>query len=105
MRTCSPPHTAKSITFFSIGSNLRISHRNSPSLYVSPTGCEISGLVVLVRHGVFAWMNACSACSVSLRAKLYTQTEAEPVIPQGLHTDIVLILAGMLLHGYLEARA
>ena len=50
-------------------------------------------------------MNACSACSVSLPAKLYTQTEAEPVIPPGLHTDIVLILAGMLLHGYLEARA
>jgi len=25
-------------------------------------------------------------------------TEAEPVIPQGLHTEIVLILAGMLLH-------
>jgi hypothetical protein len=50
-------------------------------------------------------MNACSACSASLPAKPYTQPEAEPVIPQGLHTEIVLILAGILLHGFLEARA
>jgi hypothetical protein len=63
------------------------------------------GLAVLIRHGVFAWMNTCAACSASLPAKPDTLTEAEPVIPQGLHTEIVLILAGMLLHGYLEARA
>jgi hypothetical protein len=63
------------------------------------------GLAVLIRHGVAAWMNACSACSASLPAKSYTQPEAEPVIPQGLHTEIVLILAGILLHGFLESRA
>jgi len=63
------------------------------------------GLVVLIRHGVFAWMNACSACSASLPAEPDSLIEAEPVIPEGLHTEVVLILAGMLLHGYLEARA
>jgi hypothetical protein len=63
------------------------------------------GLAVLVRHGVHAWMNAFSACSASLPAKPYTQTEAEPVIPPHLHTEIVLILAGILLHGFLETRA
>jgi len=63
------------------------------------------GLAVLVRHGVLAWMNAFSACSASLPAKPSTQTEAEPVIPPGLHTEIVLILAGILLHGFLETRA
>ena len=63
------------------------------------------GLAVLVRHGVHAWMNAFSACSASLPAKPYTHTEAEPVIPPGLHTEIVLILAGILLHGFLETRA
>ena len=62
------------------------------------------GLVVLVRHGVFAWMNACSVGRASLPAKSYSQTVAEPVIPPRLHPDIVQILAGMLLHGYLEAR-
>ena len=63
------------------------------------------GLAVLMRRGVAAWMNVCSARSASLPAKPYTQPEAEPVIPQDLHTDIVLILAGILLHGFLEARA
>ena len=32
-----------------------------------------------------------------------TQSEAEPIIPQGLHTEIVVMLAGMLLGRYQEA--
>lgn len=39
-----------------------------------------------------------------LPVKVCTRTEAEPMIPQRLQTEIVLILAGMLLHGYQEAR-
>jgi hypothetical protein len=50
-------------------------------------------------------MTACSACIAPLPLKVNTQTEAEPVIPQGLHSELVLILAGMLLHGCQEARA
>ena len=63
------------------------------------------GVAVLMQRGVWAWMNACSACSAPPATKVFTQTEAEPVIPQGLHTEIVLILAGMLLHGWQETRA
>lgn len=63
------------------------------------------GLAVLMRGGVRAWMSACSVCSAPLPTKVFTQTEAGPVIPQGLHTEIVLILAGMLLHRCQEARA
>jgi hypothetical protein len=57
------------------------------------------GVAVLIRSGLWAWMNACAACA-PLPTKACTQSEAEAVIPQGLHTEIVLILAGMLLHGY-----
>jgi hypothetical protein len=56
-----------------------------------------------MQRGVWAWMNACSACTPP-PTKVFTQTETEAVIPQGLHTEIVLILAGMLLHGCQEAR-
>jgi hypothetical protein len=43
--------------------------------------------------------------SVPLPPRVLTQTEAVPIIPQGLHTEIVLILAGMLLHRCQEVRA
>jgi hypothetical protein len=61
------------------------------------------GVAVLMRSGLWAWMNASAACA-PLPTKACTQSEAEPVIPQALHTELVLILAGMLLHGYQEAR-
>ena len=38
----------------------------------------------------------------TLPIKVCARFEAEPTIPQGLQTEIVLILAGMLLHGYQE---
>jgi hypothetical protein len=50
------------------------------------------------------WMNACSLCAVPLATKARLQTEAEAVIPAGLRAEVVLILAGMLLHRYQEAR-
>jgi hypothetical protein len=60
------------------------------------------GVAVLMRRGLWAWVNACSECTAP-PTKVCTQTETEPVIPQGLHTEVVLILTGMLLHGYQEA--
>jgi len=50
-------------------------------------------------------MHVCSVCNSTLPIKVRARTEtAEPMIPQGLRTEIVLILAGMLLHGYQEVR-
>ena len=49
-------------------------------------------------------MRVCSICNSTLSIKVCARTETEPMIPQGLQTEIVLILAGMLLHGYQEAR-
>jgi len=61
------------------------------------------GTAVLMRHGVWAWVSVCSAGSAALPTKAFTQSEAEPIIPQGLHTEIVVMLAGMLLGRYQEA--
>jgi hypothetical protein len=49
------------------------------------------------------WMHACSRSTSPPAAKAYAQSEAEPLISQGLQTEIILILAGMLLHGFQEA--
>jgi hypothetical protein len=54
---------------------------------------------------MWEWMHVCSVCNSTLPIKVRARTEtAEPMIPQDLQTEIVLILAGMLLHGYQEVR-
>ena len=63
-----------------------------------------AGLAVFMRRGMWEWMHVCSVCNSTLSIKVCSRTEAEPMIPQGLQTEIVLILAGMLLHGFQEAR-
>ena len=62
-----------------------------------------AGLAVFIRRGMSEWMHACSGWASPLPAEAFAHTEAEPVIPQGLQTEIILILAGMLLHGFQEA--
>lgn len=57
-----------------------------------------------MRRGMWEWMHACSVCNSTLPIKVCTRPEAEPMIPQSLQTEIVLILAGILLHGYQEVR-
>jgi hypothetical protein len=63
------------------------------------------GVVALMRRGVWAWISICCVESAPLPTKPITQSEAEPTIPQGLHTEIVVMLAGMLLGRYQEASA
>lgn len=63
------------------------------------------GATLLRRRGVWAWISVCSAGSAALPTKAFTQSEADPIIPQGLHTEIVVMLAGMLLGRYQEASA
>ena len=62
-----------------------------------------TGLAVFIRRGMREWMHACSGWTSPLPAEAFAHTEAESVIPQGLQTEIILILAGMLLHGFQEA--
>ena len=67
------------------------------------TGHAGAGLAAFIRRGMWEWMHACSSWTSPLPAEAFAHPEAEPVIPQGLQTEIILILAGMLLHGFQEA--
>ncbi len=62
-----------------------------------------TGLSVFIRRGMREWIRVCSLSSSPPAAKAYTRIEAEPLIPPGLQTEIILILAGMLFHGFQEA--
>lgn len=62
------------------------------------------GLAVLQRRGLREWMNACSLCAAPLSTQARLQTEGEAVIPPAQRTEVVLILAGMLLHRRQETR-
>ena len=55
------------------------------------------GLALFMRRGMRQWMNACSLCVAPSPPKEFTATPDEAVLPQGARTEIVLILAGMLL--------
>ena len=60
------------------------------------------GLALFMRRGMREWMNACSLCVAPSSTKEFTTTPDEAVLPQGARTEIVLILAGMLLQGCQE---
>ena len=56
-----------------------------------------AGFAVMMHRGMRAWMNAFSGTCASRPAQVCTRSE-QLLIPQGLQTEIVLILSGMLLH-------
>jgi len=60
------------------------------------------GLALFMRRGMREWMNACSLCLAPSPTKEFTAAPDEAVLPQGTRTEVVLILAGMLLHGCQE---
>jgi len=49
-------------------------------------------------------MKSYSLCAVPPPIQVLTAANDEAVLPQGVRTEVVLILAGMLLHGCQEAR-
>jgi hypothetical protein len=61
-----------------------------------------TGLALFMRRGMREWMNACSLCLAPSPTKEFTAAPDETVLPQGARTEVVLILAGMLLHGCQE---
>ena len=60
------------------------------------------GLALFMRSGMREWMNTCSLSVALSPTKEFTAAPDEVVLPQGARTEIVLILAGMLLHGCQE---
>ena len=60
------------------------------------------GLALFMRRGMREWMNACSLCLAPSPTKEFIAAPDKAVLPQGARTEVVLILAGMLLHGCQE---
>jgi len=60
------------------------------------------GLALFMRRGMREWMNACSFCLAPSPTKEFSAAPDEAVLPQDARTDMVLILAGMLLNGCQE---
>jgi len=56
-----------------------------------------------MRRGMREWMNACSLCLAPSPTKEFTAAPDRTVLPQGAPTEVVLILAGMLLHQKVKA--
>jgi hypothetical protein len=63
------------------------------------------GLALFMRRGMRELMNACSLCAAPLPTKVLAAADDEAVLPQGVRTEVVLILAGMLLHSCPESRS
>jgi len=61
-----------------------------------------SGLALFMRRGMREWMTACSPCLAPPPTKEFITAADEAVLPHGARTEVVLILAGMLLHGCQE---
>ena len=60
------------------------------------------GLALLMRGGLGEWMNAYSLFTAPASITVLTTTNDAAVIADGVRTEVILILAGMLLHGYQE---
>ena len=56
------------------------------------------GLALFMRRGMKEWMNACSLYLAPSPTKEFTAAPDQAVLSQGARTEVVLILAGMLLH-------
>jgi hypothetical protein len=62
------------------------------------------GLALLMRSGMSGWMQAWAQCVVAA-APPKEQFGDEAMFPVGMHREVTLILAGMVLHGCQEAIA
>ena len=62
------------------------------------------GLTLFMRRGMREWMNACSLWVAPPPISVPTTPDDAALLPEGVRTEVVLILAGMLLHGCQEAR-
>jgi hypothetical protein len=63
------------------------------------------GLTILMRHGLREWMNTCSSYLDAPTISVPATLQDEAVLPQGVRAELVVILAGMLLHRCQEASS
>jgi hypothetical protein len=57
------------------------------------------GLALFMRRGMKEWLQAWSHCTVSNAKKGQEQTNREEMIGADVRTDVVMIMAGMVLQG------
>ncbi len=57
------------------------------------------GLALFMRRGMKEWLQAWSRCMVSDAKRDKEQTNREEMICADVRTDVVMIMAGMVLHG------
>jgi hypothetical protein len=63
------------------------------------------GVALLMRSGLREWMNACSSYLEAPATSVPAPPDDEAVLPQGVRAELVVILAGMLLHHCQEASS
>lgn len=63
------------------------------------------GLVILMRRGLREWMNTCSSYLDTSATSVPAPPHDEAVLPYGVHAELVVIIAGMLLHRCQEASS
>jgi hypothetical protein len=57
------------------------------------------------RRGIRELMNTCSICAAPPPTDVLAVADGDAVLSQGVRTEVVLILAGMLMHSCQEARS
>ena len=63
------------------------------------------GLTLFIRRGMRELMNTCSICAAPPPTEVLAVADGDAVLSQGVRTEVVLILAGMLMHSCQEARS
>lgn len=63
------------------------------------------GLVILMRRGLREWMNTCSSYLDTSASSVPAPPHDEAVLPYEVRAELVVILAGMLLHRCQEASS
>jgi hypothetical protein len=58
-----------------------------------------------MRSGLSVWMQACAPCVVEVPAPPMKRLGDDEILPFEMHTEVTMILAGMVLYRRQEARA
>jgi hypothetical protein len=62
------------------------------------------GFALFLNHGMCEWMEVCSSCTAVVATSEATAATANPqLLPPGMRSEIVAILAGMFLNKQWEA--
>ena len=68
------------------------------------SGQRGSGLAVFIGRGMWEWMNGCLLCAPA-PTKVLAVANDEAVLPRDVRTEVVLIVAGMVLHKSQDSRS